>query len=95
MLVSTRLQAPIRFVLMANCNERVVNTFSVYLQGDVLSIYEDSDELAQSCRPLFNRSPKLGQRREIRLATGLRHGCIFRPLDAWMRPTVAWALGGA
>lgn len=91
MLVSTRLEAPVRYVLMANCNDYVVKTFSPRLHGDVLSIYEESDDLGRTCAPLFARSPALGERREVRLTTGLRHGFIFRPLDAWLEPAVAWA----
>ena len=95
MLVSSRLTAAIRYVVLANCNEYIFRTYSMNLHGHVLSIYEASDELGQTCRPLFDRSPELGQRHEIRLTTGLRHGFIFRPLESWLRPAVAWSRGGA
>ena len=91
MLVSTQVAIPVRYVLMANCNEFVFKTFSLSLHGHVLSIFEASDELGKTCEPLFERSPELGERREIRLSTGLRHGFLFRPLEAWMEPAVAWA----
>ncbi len=91
MLVSTQVATPVRYVLMANCNEFVFKTFSLSLHGHVLSIYEASDELGRTCEPLFERSTELGERREIRLSTGLRHGFLFRPLEAWMEPAVAWA----
>ena len=76
---------------MANCNEFVFKAFSLSLHGHVLSIFEASDELGKTCEPLFERSPELGERREIRLSTGLRHGFLFRPLEAWVEPAVAWA----
>jgi hypothetical protein len=95
MLVSTRLKAAIRYVLIANCNEYIFRTFSLSLHGDVLSIYEAGDPLGQTCRPLLDQSPELGERQEIRLDTGLRHGFIFRPLEAWVRPALAWARGAA
>lgn len=91
MLVSSRLTTAIRYVLMASCNEYIFETFSLSLHGHVLSIYEASDEIGQTCRPLFDRSPEIGERREIRLETLLRHGFIYRPLEAWMRPALAWA----
>ena len=91
MLVSSRLAAPVRYVLLANCNDYIFRRFSLQLHGDVLSVYEASDPLGQSCRPLFERSPDLGQRREVRLETGLGHGFIFRPLEVWVRPALAWA----
>jgi hypothetical protein len=93
MLISTRLSAPIRYVLLANCNDFIFKMFPLSLHGHVLSIYEASDTLGQSCGPLFERSAALGKRHELRLETGLRHGFIFRPLDAWVRPAVAWARG--
>lgn len=94
MLVSTRLAARVRYVLLANCNEYILGTFSPRLHGDVLSIYDADDPLGQTCQPLFERSPELGERREIRLDTGLGHGFIFRPLEAWVRPALAWAREG-
>lgn len=95
MLVSTQVAEPIRYVLIANCNEYIFRRFPLQLHGEVLSIYEAGDSLGQSCRPLFDQSPGLGARHEIRLETGLRHGFIFRPLDAWVVPAIAWAERGA
>ena len=95
MLVSSRLTSAVRYVLLANCNDYVLKAFSLSLHGDVLSIYEDSDDLGRTCVPLFDQSPDLGRRQEVRLTTGLRHGFIFRPLADWLRPAVAWARTGA
>jgi hypothetical protein len=95
MLVSTRVVAPVRYVLMANCNEFVFKTFSLSLHGHVLSIFKASDELGQTCEPLFQRSSELGERQEAHLSTGLRHGFVFRPLEVWTEPSVAWLRGGA
>ncbi|HJU64727.1 MAG TPA: metallophosphoesterase [Gemmatimonadaceae bacterium] len=94
MLVATRLAQPVRFVLLANCNESILRRFTPSLHGDVLSIYEASDSLGQSCRALFDQSPRLGRRHEIRLETGLQHGFLYRPLPQWVAPTVAWARSG-
>lgn len=93
MLVSSRLTAPVRYVLLANCNDYIFRRFPLRLHGDVLSIYDAGDSLGQTCRPLFEQSPELGKRQEVRLETGLRHGIIFRPLEAWVRPALAWARG--
>jgi hypothetical protein len=95
MLVSTRVREPVRYVLLANCNDYVFRTFPLSLHGHVLSIYEASDSLGASCQPLFDRSPALAERSEIRLTTGLKHGFIFRPLEQWVRPALDWARGRA
>lgn len=91
MLVSTRVTSPIRYVLLANCNEYALKTLSPKLNGDVLSIYEESDTLARSCTQIFAQSPGLVRSGEIRLQTGLKHGFIYRPLAEWIGPAVGWA----
>ena len=95
MLASTRLRVDgIRYVLLDNCNDWMERTYRPRLSGDVLSIYEASDEIGQSCRPIARRSPALRRFEEIRLATGLGHGIVYRPLPAWVAPATAWARRG-
>ena len=91
-LVSTRLRNPgVRYVLLANCNAWLIRTHDPRLTGEVLSIYEASDDVGGSCRPLAARSPRLRRFGEIRLATGLGHGMVYRPIRAWIDPAAAWA----
>ncbi|HEY6661436.1 MAG TPA: alpha/beta hydrolase [Sphingomicrobium sp.] len=91
-LVSTRLRAEgVRYVLIANCNDWLIRTHDPRLTGAVLSIYEASDHIGSSCRPLIKRSPAVKRFEEVRLNTGLGHGIVYRPLPAWVRPTIAWA----
>jgi hypothetical protein len=91
MLVSTALPEPkLRYVLMGNCNAWVPRNFQVDLHGEILSIYEASDDVGQSCQPLFEQSRRLGRRQEIKLETGLRHGYLYRALPAWVEPAVSW-----
>jgi hypothetical protein len=93
MLVSSHIRAGVKYVILANCNNHVLRTYPLSLHGDVLSVYEASDPIGQTCRPLFEVSPELGKWREIRLETGLGHGFIFRPLNVWVKPAVAWVQG--
>lgn len=58
------------------------------LGGNLLSIYETSDEPA-SCARLAARS-HLVSFMEIAISTGKRHGAFFQPLPEWMRPLMAW-----
>ncbi len=91
-LVSTRLADPgVRYVLMANCNDWLIRTFNPRLSGEVLSIYEASDDVGASCAPLVERSPAVRRFQEIRVETGLGHGIVYRPLPAWVEPAIAWA----
>ena len=91
-LVSTRLRNPrVRYVLLANCNDWLIRTHDPRLTGEVLSIYETSDDLGGTCRPLAARSRRLRRFAEIRLTTGLGHGMVYRPIRAWVDPAAAWA----
>ena len=92
MLVSTRLRANgVRYVFLASCNDWMERTFAPRFTGDVLSIYELSDDIGRSCRPIAMRSPALRRFEEIRLDTGLGHGIVYRPLSEWVDPATAWA----
>lgn len=91
-LVSARLRNPnVRYVLMAACNDWLIETHDPRLSGEVLSIYEQSDEIAGSCKAVADRSPDVARYEEIRLDTGLGHGFLYRPLTAWVAPAVRWA----
>ncbi|HKP29934.1 MAG TPA: alpha/beta hydrolase [Gemmatimonadales bacterium] len=91
MLVSTRVTSPIRYVILANCNDYALKNLAPKLNGDVLSIYEESDSLGRSCTRIFAQSPGMVRSGEIRLQTGLKHGFIYRPLAGWIGPAVGWA----
>ncbi len=91
-LVSSRLKNPqVRYVLLANCNEWLIREMNPRLSGEVLSIYEASDEIGGSCKPVVDRSPDVKRFSEIKLETGLGHGMLYRPLPEWVKPTAAWA----
>jgi hypothetical protein len=91
-LVSTRLKEPgVRYVLLANCNDWLIRTHDPRLTGEVLSIYERSDDIGGTCRPLAAHSPGLRRFSEVALHTGLGHGMVYRPLRAWLDPAAAWA----
>ena len=86
----------LNFVLIACCNQRFMESFlehGFYLWGNVLSIYDTSDQWAGSCQKLFEASSNHGLNRhqEIKLSLGLAHGFHFRPLPDWVEPVVAWA----
>ncbi|MGH9750649.1 MAG: DUF4386 family protein [Candidatus Polarisedimenticolia bacterium] len=91
MLVSGRLKSrEVGFVILGICDPDT-RAPTGGLHGEVLSIFEGSDELGGSCAPLFDRAADLGRHAELRLDTGLRHGFLYRPLPAWMGPAIRWA----
>lgn len=86
----------VNFVLMGICSEEtseIIRTDKIYLVGNVLSIYETSDELAGSCQDIFLSSfgERISRYDEVVLNTGLGHGFLYQPLDEWINPVVEWA----
>jgi hypothetical protein len=81
--------AGINTALMAICEDgEVSHAPELNLGGNLLSIYETSDELG-SCRKLAARS-HLRSSEEVSISTGKKHGAFFQPLPEWIRPLKAW-----
>ena len=96
-LVSNLLaDSEVNYVLLGACNSATVGELmqqDVSLSGNVLAIYDSSDEYAGSCEGLFSYSEGkgLGRRSELVLHVGLGHGILYKPLPEWVVPTVMWA----
>jgi hypothetical protein len=83
------------FVILGICAADTVQGLEqtgIFLHGNVLSIYDASDNLAGSCQELFTFSKDRGLARnaEIVLHVGTGHGILYQPLDEWVLPTVQW-----
>ena len=86
----------LNFVILAICDTDGVEAFkqdNVFLSGNVLSIYDSNDKYAGSCQELFSFSEGKGVERyeEVVLNVGTGHGILYKPLHAWILPTVRWA----
>jgi predicted esterase len=79
----------VNFVIMAGCGRDPDEAAAARLKGRILSLYDESDEMAGSCQRLF--APGM-QTREVKLTTGLRHGLFFRPRADWIDLLADWAL---
>jgi hypothetical protein len=94
MYVSTFLKNhDLNFVFLAACNEDNFTSFpDLRFHGNILSIYERSDDIGRSCLRFRDKaSSNIIHYKEIELNTGLQHGFIFRPLPEWMKPAMDWA----
>jgi hypothetical protein len=79
----------INTALLAICeNGDVSQTSGLILGGNLLSIYETSDELGP-CGKLAARS-HLNSFKEVAISTGKKHGAFFQPLPQWLLPLKAW-----
>lgn len=83
----------VNFVFLAACGDWIFEQTRVRPSGRVLSIYEVSDRLGVSCKPLFDRGTPGMRKKEIRIQTGKEHGAFFQPRPEWLRPLVEWLRG--
>jgi len=91
MLASTHLQnRDLNFVFIAGCSADPEFLKQIDWHGNVLSIYERSDQ-AGTCEKFRADATGVGRYEETQLNTGLRHGFIYKPMSEWIEPTVAWA----
>lgn len=88
--VSSFLRRPqVRFVLLAACPNQPVAA-NLRLTGRVLSIYETSDTLAGSCKPLAEQPEHPQSFNEVPISTGKLHGAFYQPLPQWLQPVLDW-----
>lgn len=86
------------FVLSGTCHPSLIEEWKqqqLSLFGNVLAIYDSVDtEYAGSCQEWYQFSEGKGLARhdEIVLHTDAGHGILYQPLDAWILPTVQWAM---
>jgi hypothetical protein len=79
----------INTALLAICEDGDVSQASgLILGGNLLSMYETSDELGP-CGKLAARS-HLKSFKEVAISTGKKHGAFFQPLPQWLLPLKAW-----
>lgn len=102
LLASVRLGNPdLRFALIGACLSGNVRALRAEEgsppSGRLLFIRESSDELSDPCPPLKEDPGALSPfvARELVIATGLRHGFLYRPLPEWLDPVVERAGGGS
>jgi len=92
MLVSTSLaNKDVNFVFIAGCNDMIYHRFDINFCGNILSIYDESDELVGTCQMFFKNSTGINQYKEIKLKVGTGHGILYKPLKEWVEPVVKWA----
>jgi len=83
----------VNFVFLAGCNKDLLEgSQDIKLQGNILSIYEKSDDIGRSCAAFKKRpSQIIPHYKEIELHTGLKHGFLYQPLPEWLIPAIKWA----
>ncbi len=92
--VSSLLKNPeFNFVFLAACGGWITSIPELTVNGNVLSIFEDSDTLAGSCKKLLQRNSEISSFHEIKLSTGKGHGAFYLPRAVWIEPLLTWIEG--
>jgi hypothetical protein len=94
MLMSSMLRnKDMNFVFISGCSHQILVKFDIDFWGNVLTIYDEKDELAGTCQKFFKVSTGLNKYKEIKLTVGTGHGILYRPIKEWVDPVVQWAKG--
>lgn len=83
----------LNFVFVASYTDSDVENFQgINFCGNILTIYESSDPFGVSAIARRETSTcDIKHFQEVELHTGLGHGFLFKPLPAWIEPTIKWA----
>lgn len=89
------IQPDLNFVFIASYRNTDIETLpDINYCGNILSIYEKTDPYGVSSIARKEASScQIKHYQEVELNTGLGHGFLFKPLKAWIVPTIKWAKG--
>ncbi len=83
----------INYVFLAGNNDYQEMNNDWKFHGQVLCIYDSSDEIAGKNYDYWKTKDNFTTKFEqIELKTNLGHGFIYKPLSVWMEPTKKWIL---
>lgn len=82
--------ADVNFVFLAACSTWISSKPELIVSGNILSVYEESDTFAGSCKELVGRNDEISSFRELELSTGKEHGAFYLPRSVWVEPLLAW-----
>lgn len=91
---ATSADRRISYALLGSCDARLADAPGFHMSGRVLGIRDAGDRASQSCRQLWQDSPKLVERRDVVLHSG--HGATLfdAPRAQWIEPLAEWSRGG-
>ena len=83
----------INYVFLAGNNDYQEMNNDWKFHGQVLCIYDSSDEIAGKNYDYWKAKDNFTTKFEqIELKTNLGHGFLYKPLNVWMEPTKKWIL---
>ena len=91
MQISSSTTHPINYILLGANSDRTEKNFDWKLHGRILGIYEQSDTVAgKDYSYWIERSSDAKEFQQLKINTGLGHGFLYRPINAWLGPAKDW-----
>ena len=85
---------PVNYVLLGADSDYSEKTFDWTLHGNILGIYERTDDIAgNNYQYWIDRSPEALRFVALEINTGLSHGFLYRPIPEWLYPAREWING--
>lgn len=84
----------VNYVLLGADSAYSEETFNWTLHGNILGIYERTDDIAgNNYQYWIDRSPEAARFEALEINTGLSHGFLYRPIPEWLFPAREWING--
>ena len=84
---------PINYVFLAGNNDYQEEHNDWKFHGQVLCIYDDSDNIAAKSYDYWKNKPNFTTKFEqIKISKNLGHGFLYKPFKEWIEPTKKWIL---
>ena len=91
MTISSINTNPINYVLLGANSDRLEKQGNYNLHGRILGIYEKSDTIAgKNYQFWIDTSTEVETFKQLEINTGLNHGFLYRPYNAWVKPAKEW-----
>ncbi|HEV8199735.1 MAG TPA: alpha/beta hydrolase [Candidatus Polarisedimenticolia bacterium] len=84
-------ESRVNFAFLAACGNGDFTGLDLKVEGRILSLYEANDDIGRSCSGLFAKAgASAGQRQEIEVHVGDKHGTFYRVHPEWLDPLLRW-----
>jgi len=101
LFVASLLQeSKLNYVVMAGCGKKgtgfgrgfdlFVKNRAAAVKGRILSLYDEEDQIAATCKEAFDRAAKV-ETKEVVLKTRRGHGVFYSPETNWIQEVTDWA----
>ena len=84
----------VNYVMLGRCELALTDDPNFRMSGRVLGVRDAGDRGSRSCRPLWRNSPRVTERRDVVVRTGLGASLFDAPRAEWVQPVAEWSSSG-